>query len=147
MNHKDDALWLLKRCTLYILCTLILRNSLHLTIGSSLTLIHNELWIPKCCHAHFKVLFPMFKVFKKCHQDFNLLHTYYTYYTSYFWMKSGSFIVCFHPITHEQENFTWSRRWKSLFSPGGQWASHLVHPKTSSSHRCKTWFEKENLNV
>jgi hypothetical protein len=57
MNHKHEALWPLKRCTLYILCTLILSNCLHLTIGSSLTLIQNKLWVPKCCLAHFKVFF------------------------------------------------------------------------------------------
>jgi hypothetical protein len=96
MNHKHEALWSLKRCTLYVLCTLILFNFLHLTIGSNLTLIQNELWIPKCCHAHFKVLFIIFKVSKKCHQDFSLLHTYYTCYTSFFEVKSGSPIVCFH---------------------------------------------------
>jgi hypothetical protein len=31
----------------------------------------------------------MFKVSKICHQDFNLLHTYYIYYTSFFGVKSG----------------------------------------------------------
>jgi hypothetical protein len=31
----------------------------------------------------------MFKVSKKCHQNFDLLHTYYTCYTSFFWVKSG----------------------------------------------------------
>jgi hypothetical protein len=31
----------------------------------------------------------MFKVSKKCHQDFSLLHTYYNCYTSLFWVKSG----------------------------------------------------------
>jgi hypothetical protein len=69
----------------------------HLTIGSSLTLIQNELWVPKYCHAHSKVFFLMFRVSKKCHQDFCLLHTYYTCYTSFFWVKSGSHVVCFHP--------------------------------------------------
>jgi hypothetical protein len=39
MNHKHEALWPLKKCMLYILCTLILSNSFHLTIGSSLILI------------------------------------------------------------------------------------------------------------
>jgi hypothetical protein len=97
MNHKHEALWPLKICTLCTLCTLIISNSLHLTIGSSLTLIQNELWVPKCCHANSKVFFLMFKVSKKCYQDFNLLHTYYTYYTSLFWVKSGSPVVCFHP--------------------------------------------------
>ncbi len=31
----------------------------------------------------------MFKISKKCHQDFSLLHTYYTCYTSFFGVKSG----------------------------------------------------------
>jgi hypothetical protein len=66
-----------------------LSKSLHLTIGSSLTLIQNELWVPKFCHAHSKVLFLMFRVSKKIHQDVSLLHTHYTCYTSLFWVKSG----------------------------------------------------------
>jgi len=89
MNHKHEALWPLKRCTLYILCTLILFNSLHLTIGSSLNLIQNELWVPKCCHAHSNLFLLMFRVFKKCYWDLGLLHTYHTCYTSLFWVKSG----------------------------------------------------------
>jgi hypothetical protein len=44
------------------------------------------------------VLFLMFRVSKKCHKDFSLLHTYYTCYTSLFWVKSGSSVMCFHPI-------------------------------------------------
>jgi hypothetical protein len=74
---------------LYILCTLILPNFFHLTIGSSLTLIQNEFEVPKCCHAHFKgFFFLMFKVLKNYHLDFNLQHTYYICYTSFFSMKS-----------------------------------------------------------
>jgi hypothetical protein len=42
MNHKHEALWLLKNCKLYILCTLILSNPLHLTIGMKLILTQNE---------------------------------------------------------------------------------------------------------
>jgi hypothetical protein len=57
LNHKHEALWLLKRCTLYILCTLILSKFFHITIGSSLTSIQNGLWVPKCCLSHFKVFF------------------------------------------------------------------------------------------
>jgi hypothetical protein len=56
---------------------------------SSLTLIQNELWVPKCCHPHSKIIFLMLRIFKKCHQNFNLLQTYYTCYTSLFWVKSG----------------------------------------------------------
>jgi hypothetical protein len=34
MTHKHDALWLLKICKLYILCTLILFNPFHLIVDS-----------------------------------------------------------------------------------------------------------------
>jgi hypothetical protein len=51
-----------------------------------------KLWVPKCCHAHSL----MFRISKRCHQDFSLLHTYHTHYTSFFWMKNGSPIMCFH---------------------------------------------------
>jgi hypothetical protein len=42
MNHKHEALWLLKNGKLYILCTLILFNPPHLTVGSRLILTLNE---------------------------------------------------------------------------------------------------------
>jgi hypothetical protein len=35
-------------------------------------LIQNELWVPTCCHAYFKVFLLILKIFKRCHQDFNL---------------------------------------------------------------------------
>jgi hypothetical protein len=89
MNHKHKALWPLKRCMLHTLCTLILSKYFHLTIGSSLILIQNELWVSKCYHAHSKTIFHMFRVSKKCHQDSSLLHTHYTCYTSFFCVKSG----------------------------------------------------------
>ncbi len=88
-HHKHEALWLFKKCMLYILSTFILFNPLYLTIGWGLTFIQNQLWAPKCCHAHFKVFILIFKIFKRCHQDFNLLHTYYTCYTSLFWAICG----------------------------------------------------------
>jgi hypothetical protein len=31
----------------------------------------------------------MFRVSKRCHQDFSLLHTYHIFYITYFWVKSG----------------------------------------------------------
>ncbi len=43
MNHKHAALWPLRNYKLYILCTLILSNFPHLTVGSKLILIQNEL--------------------------------------------------------------------------------------------------------
>jgi hypothetical protein len=42
MNHKHEALWPLKNYKLYTLCTLILFNPLHLTVGSKLILTQNE---------------------------------------------------------------------------------------------------------
>jgi hypothetical protein len=42
-HEPQNEAWPLKKCMLYTLCTLILFNPLHLTIGSSLTLIQNEL--------------------------------------------------------------------------------------------------------
>ncbi len=52
MNHKHEALWMLKNCKLYTVCTLILSNSLHPTIGSRLILTQNEPLVPKC-YANF----------------------------------------------------------------------------------------------
>ncbi len=43
MDHKHEALWPSKNCKLYTLCTLILFNPLHLTIGSKLILTQSEL--------------------------------------------------------------------------------------------------------
>jgi hypothetical protein len=43
MNHKHEALWSLKNYKLYIVCTLILSNPLHLTIGSKLILTQSKL--------------------------------------------------------------------------------------------------------
>jgi hypothetical protein len=101
MNHKHEALWPLKICTLYTLCTLILSNSLHLTIGSSLTLIQNELWVPKCCHVHSKILFLMLKFPKNvikilvyCTSIIFVVHHFFGWKE----VKSGSPIVRFHPF-------------------------------------------------
>jgi hypothetical protein len=60
MNHKHEDLWPFKKCMLYTLCILILSNPFHLTIGSNLTLIQNEFWVPKSCHAHFILFFLCF---------------------------------------------------------------------------------------
>jgi len=43
MNHKHESLWLQKKGELYVLCTLILSNPFHLTIGLRLILTQNEL--------------------------------------------------------------------------------------------------------
>jgi hypothetical protein len=45
----------------------------------------------------FKFFFFIFKVSKKCHQDFSLLDTYHIFWWKK--VKSGSPIVCFHPHT------------------------------------------------
>jgi hypothetical protein len=39
---------------LYTLCTLILCNPFHLTIGSKLIMNQNEHLVPKCRHANFQ---------------------------------------------------------------------------------------------
>jgi hypothetical protein len=78
-----------------------LSKHLRLTIGSNLTLIQNEFWVPKSCHAHSKLFFSYVRVSKKCHQEFTLLRTYYICYIHHFFgwkvMKNGSPIMCFHP--------------------------------------------------
>jgi hypothetical protein len=43
MNHKHEALWPLKKCTLYIFIHIDFITPFHLTIESSSTLIQNEL--------------------------------------------------------------------------------------------------------
>ncbi len=40
---------------LHILYILILSNLFHLTVGSKLVLIQNEVWVPKCRHANFLI--------------------------------------------------------------------------------------------
>jgi hypothetical protein len=42
MNHKHEALWLLKNYKLYTLYTLILSNPPHPAIGSKLIIAQNE---------------------------------------------------------------------------------------------------------
>jgi hypothetical protein len=42
MNHKHEALWSLKNYKLYTLCTLILFNPLHVTVGSRLILTQSD---------------------------------------------------------------------------------------------------------
>jgi hypothetical protein len=48
-EHNHEALWPLKKCKLFTLCTLILSIPPHLTIGSKLILTQNEISIQKCC--------------------------------------------------------------------------------------------------
>jgi len=42
MNHKQEALWLSKKCKLYILYILIFANPFHLTIEWKLFLIQKS---------------------------------------------------------------------------------------------------------
>jgi len=100
MNHKHEAPWLLKKCTLYTLCTLILSNPLHLTIGSNLIKWFKMSFEFQNFVMHIlKFYFLMFRILIKCHQDFSLTHTYHAY-TFFGWkvVKNGSPIVWFHPI-------------------------------------------------
>jgi len=57
MNHKHEALRSLKICKLHTLCILILFDPPHLTIGSKLILIQNELWVQKYGCANSKVFY------------------------------------------------------------------------------------------
>ncbi len=71
----------------------------HLTIGSSLTLIQNELWVPNCCHAHLEVFFLCLGFSK----DVIKILAYYMpiiFFIHHFFgwkvVKNGSLVVCFH---------------------------------------------------
>jgi len=99
MNHKHEALWMLKNYKLYIMCTLIWYNHTHLTIGSKLILIQNELWVKKCCCSNLKRFLLMFKITKGCHQNFILLHIIILIIHYLFWTKNGSPLACFHPMS------------------------------------------------
>jgi hypothetical protein len=96
MNHKHKALWSLKNYKLYTMCTLILSNPLHLTVGSKWILTQNELWVQKCCCANSKVFWLVFRITKGCHQNFSLLCTIILVRHHLFW--NGSPLMCFHPI-------------------------------------------------
>jgi hypothetical protein len=70
-----------------------------INIESNLTLIQNELWVPKYCYAHFKVFF-LCLVFSK---DAIKISTYYIpiilvihHFFGWKVMKSGSHGMCFH---------------------------------------------------
>ncbi len=108
MNHKHEALWPLKRCRLYILC--ILSNSFHLTIGSSLTLIQNEFWIPKYCFAHL-ILFFLCLRFPKIAIKISLYYKLIIFDINHFFgckmVKKGSSIVCFHPNPCNYYHYIW----------------------------------------
>jgi hypothetical protein len=89
MFHEPQT-WgptIVKNYNLYIVCTLIWSNPLHLTIGSWLILIQSEFWVLNVVmQINFFLL--MFKIARKYHQNFSLLHTYNTCYTLFFWWKA-----------------------------------------------------------
>ncbi len=101
MCHKSQtwSLMIVEKMYVVYFMHIDLSNSLHLTIRSSLILIQNKLWVPKYCHTHFYIFIFIFRVSQKCHQDFNLLHAYYTYYISLFCVKSNEkwFTLCSWP--------------------------------------------------
>jgi hypothetical protein len=57
MNHKHEALWWLRNYKLYILCTLILSNLPHLTIGSKLILTQKLILSSKTTITKFNECF------------------------------------------------------------------------------------------
>jgi hypothetical protein len=67
-------LWLLKKCKLYTLTTLILFNLLHLTIGSKLTLGSKMLF-----YKFWSFLF-ILRITKGCHQDLTRYLLYITFF-------------------------------------------------------------------
>jgi hypothetical protein len=99
MNYKHEALWPLKNCNLYVVCTLILSNPFHLTIGSRLILIQSKIWNPKCCHENFK-LFACVHNSQKIPSRFLFIMYYDTCYTSLLLVKSGWPLMCFHLAPH-----------------------------------------------
>jgi hypothetical protein len=100
MNYKHiETLWLLKKCTLYILCTLILSNPLHLTIGSNLILIQNELWVSKCYHTFLKKFLLRLRFPKNAIKiSAYYISIIFLIYHTLGWkvVKNGSHVVCFH---------------------------------------------------
>ncbi len=103
MNHKHEALWLLKKCNLYVLHVhWFYPISLHLTIRSRLILTQNELWISNCFHANSKFFSyvedsqrtPLGPNLLKCTKILSQHHAFPFFllfrYTSFFWVKSGS---------------------------------------------------------
>jgi len=101
MNHKHEAPWPLKKSTLYTLCTLILSNPFHLSIGSHLTKwFKMSFELQNFVMRILKFYFLMFRILKRCHQDFSLAQTYHACYTFFGWkvVKNVSHVVWFHPI-------------------------------------------------
>jgi hypothetical protein len=119
MNHKHETLWPLKRCTLYILCTLILSICFHLTIKSNLTLIQNEFWFPKCCHLHSKVFF-LCLGFPKHPIKIFVYYTFIILVIQHFFgwkmVKSGLLVMCFHPKAFKMfESFAKSTHFSKFY--------------------------------
>jgi hypothetical protein len=89
MNHKHEVLWLLEKCMLYIISTLILSNPFHLIIDSKQTLSS------KMLSCKFLSVLLLFRIAKGCHQDFNLLLLQYLLYIIFLVQKWFT-LMCFH---------------------------------------------------
>ncbi len=86
----------MKNYKLYTICTLILSNPLHLTVGSKIILTTINFEFQKVVMDFFFFFFPVFIIAKGYHQDINLLHTIILVIHQCFLVKSGSPLVCFH---------------------------------------------------
>jgi hypothetical protein len=83
---QESQIWnpmAIENCNLYILCTLILSNPPHLTNGSRLILIQNE--FQNVVQIKFFLL--VFKIAKRCHQNFSLLCIIIIVTHHFFWIK------------------------------------------------------------
>jgi hypothetical protein len=96
MNHKHEALWLTKNYRLYMLCTLILFNLLHIIVGSKLILIKVKFEFQNVV-VHILRFFAYVQDCQMMPSKFKLIAYYDTSYTSPFLVKIGSPVVYFHP--------------------------------------------------
>jgi hypothetical protein len=99
MNHKHETLWPLKKCMLYILCTLILSNPFYLTIGLTLIKCAMSSKMLSCTFYSFFFLCLGFSMPSRF--QFIAYLSYLLYMHHFFgWkvMKNGSPILCFHPF-------------------------------------------------
>jgi len=109
--NQHEAFWPLKKCMLYILCTLILSNPLCLIIGSSLTLIQNVI-----IHILFFYLcfgFPKDAIKISTYCTFIIFLIYHIFVLKV--VKSGS-LVCVFTLTHDVVEHTCAKM---------QWVIHV----------------------
>ncbi len=85
----------------YVHC--FLSHPLHLTIKSKWTL--NSKMLP----CNFLKTFIVFKIVKRCHQDFNLYCTMILVIHYLFWWKCFNLILFWHVGTNGNENTSWSK--------------------------------------